>query len=51
MLATRSREKAIVFASAAVILLLFCTAAVHGKPSSLHLLFTGGATIHLEPSG
>jgi len=51
MLATLSRGKVLVSAGTAVILLFIGTAAARGAPSSIRLLFTGGVTAHLEPSG
>jgi len=52
MMATLSREKALFFAAVAVILLFAGAVSARGdEPGSIHLLFTGGVTAHLEPSG
>jgi len=52
MMANTSSGKALLFAAAAVILLLAGAASVWGdEPGSIRLLFTGGVTAHLEPSG
>lgn len=52
MMATLSRGKAL-FSAAVVVILLFGGSflARGDEPSSIHLLFTGGVTAHLEPAG
>jgi hypothetical protein len=41
------------FSAAAAVVLLFLSMVPAGgdEPGSIHLLFTGGVTAHLEPSG
>jgi hypothetical protein len=51
MFGTLSREKALFSAGVAVFLLFLGTASVRSETSSIHVLFTGGVTAHLEPSG
>jgi hypothetical protein len=52
MMAILTRGKVLIFAAAAVILLFAGVVSARGdEPGSIRLLFTGGVTAHIEPSG
>jgi|GEM_PF-2547523 len=52
MMETQFRGKTLLLAAAAVILLLTGAVSVRSEEhGSIRLLFTGGVTAHLEPSG
>jgi len=52
MMTILSRGKALFSAATALILLFLGTVSARSdEPGSIHLLFTGGVTAHIEPSG